>query len=31
MAVRTDQPWIAVRALAGDGSVLGTSKPARIG
>jgi hypothetical protein len=31
MAARTDQPWIAVRALAADGSVLGTSQPKNIG
>jgi hypothetical protein len=30
MVVRTDQPWVAVRALAADGSVLGTGQPTDI-
>ncbi len=31
IVVRTGQPWVAVRALAADGSVLGTAKPAHVG
>jgi hypothetical protein len=31
MVVRSDEPWVAVRALAADGSVLGTSRPTHVG